>query len=260
MAQEGDYNPCFEKVPEDWEGRWRLLRTFVAGWHGIPLGTMRRPGSRVTEEETKLGRTLPPSFREWISFSDELLDGHWDRVWRDCYEVRRLEGHPAVSLMIQGEADTYWAVREDLLSEDDPPVDSYSLDYDAPKENSFAHKGQYSPRITSFVLKHLSYTLRGRGGRCFTEVEPTAQFRSQMRQSFAVSSRLDDIHVFENRNLVAVMFPDPPGPRWHLQAEAWKLIPSSVIPNCIRSLPKKAVSGIFDGEPGKGPSIVVRQG
>ena len=39
----------------------------------------------------------------------------------------------AISLMLQGEADYYWAVSEDNLSLEDPPVDGYLLDYDTEK-------------------------------------------------------------------------------------------------------------------------------
>ena len=50
----------------------------------------------------------------------------------------------------QGEGDRFWTVRDDLLLEDDPPVDVYSLNYDS------AHDA-YDGRINSFSEFALRY-------------------------------------------------------------------------------------------------------
>src|SRR5690242_6793161 len=33
-----DSEPIFRDVPDDWKGRWRLLREFTDRWHKLPLG------------------------------------------------------------------------------------------------------------------------------------------------------------------------------------------------------------------------------
>ena len=67
-----------------------------------PPGGASQSCPRVAEEESKLGLTLPPSFREWIRFADEPMARRTFGILRDRYEVTRLKDHPAISLMLQG--------------------------------------------------------------------------------------------------------------------------------------------------------------
>src|SRR4051812_36558630 len=69
-----DYEPAFQSVPDDWEGRWRLLREFAERWHGVPMGDVGRHADVIAETEATLGLELPPSFREWIAFASDLMD------------------------------------------------------------------------------------------------------------------------------------------------------------------------------------------
>ena len=163
MAEQKNYEPCFTDVPDDWHGRWTLLREFIRRWYGIPVGNVGEPSALVAEEEAKLGQSLPPSFREWISLCEQLLARDAFDILRDCYEVVRLKDHAAISLLIQGEADVYWAVKEENLNLDDPPVDWYPIDYEA-EGDPFIHAGELAPHITSFVLGQLAYYLQGNGG------------------------------------------------------------------------------------------------
>src|SRR5438270_867798 len=75
----------------------------------------------VAEVERKLRLTLPPAMREWVAFSRDLIDaGRFESVPRDVYEVEDLDGLSAVSLLLQGEADFYWAVQKENLQAADP--------------------------------------------------------------------------------------------------------------------------------------------
>src|SRR5262245_52762514 len=106
-----DYQPVFGSVPEDPSARWALIREFVRRWHGAVLGPVARTSPLVADEESKLGFPLPSALREWISFAEELIaQGIFGRVLRDGYCVSLLEEQDAVSLMLQGEGDLYWAI------------------------------------------------------------------------------------------------------------------------------------------------------
>ena len=234
MNPSDNYKPCFALIPDDWKGRWELLREFVRRWHRIPLGPVGITSPVVEQEETRLGVTLSPSLREWISFAQELIARQSFDILRDCYEVTRLEDHAAISLMLQGEADVYWAVNEMDLSQDDPPVTVYTLDYDAQEADRFVPDGNTFPHITGFLLEHLAYYLHGKGGGALVEVFADEAFLTEMRQAFPIYARFDHLHVFEAENIFALVFPASDAPQeGTLLVEVWKPIPRYHIPACI---------------------------
>src|SRR5947209_2954196 len=68
-----DCQPLFgHGIPRGWKKRWRLIREFVERWHGLPLGDVGGRAGEVREVEARLGRTLPPSLREWVAFAHDV--------------------------------------------------------------------------------------------------------------------------------------------------------------------------------------------
>jgi hypothetical protein len=161
MTEQHNYQPCFAGVPDTWDGRWTVLREFVRRWHGFSLGPIGRRSPFVEQEESKLGCKLPPAFREFISFSEELIAQNAFGILRDCYEVTRLEAHSAISFLLQGEGDHYWAVKLEDFNKEDPPVNTYYLEYE---KNEFVHAGMVSPSITSSLLGHMGHYLHAKKG------------------------------------------------------------------------------------------------
>lgn len=231
MTQQRDYLPCFAAVPDTWDGRWAVLREFVRRWHGFPLGPVGRHSSLVEQEQSKLGLALPPSFREYVSFSEELTAQNTFGILRDCYEVSRLEAHSAVSLLLQGEGDVYWAVKLEDFNEDDPPVNNYYLDYD---KSEFVHLSLDSPLITSWLLGHLAHFLCGKGGGFFVALKPTETFLADIRRAFPVTARFGDLQVFESENIFAMIAPPGFGDaEYHLLVEVYRPMPMKRIPDCV---------------------------
>jgi hypothetical protein len=230
-----DYEPCFARVPRTWKGRWELLREFTRRWHGADVGPVGRLPKRVAREEKKLGLQLPPSFREWISFADELIaKGLFSDLLRDCYEVKRLREHRAISLMIQGESDAYWAVKECNLRQSDPPVEYYALDYEADNP-TFFHRSQFASRITSFVLIHMAH-LCGKGG-AFGASVPSRTTVNELQAAFPVASAFGELIVLENTNVFGLVFPDCYG-----DPKQQRIIVAAYKPPFQRWVPKKALA------------------
>jgi uncharacterized protein (TIGR02996 family) len=96
-----DYEPVFRDVPDDWRGRWRLLREFVERWYGIPAGDVggRRRESRQLERRLRV--TVSPAVREWVVFRADI-GASWQRVFRDLYHVRHLETEPRFPCCFSG--------------------------------------------------------------------------------------------------------------------------------------------------------------
>ena len=79
-----DCPPTFAHVPSNWQDWWRAIRVFAERWHR--LHSLPDVGGRTTEiqeTETRLGRQLPPSLKEWVAFAHALVD------WND--QARRTD-------------------------------------------------------------------------------------------------------------------------------------------------------------------------
>ncbi len=208
-------SPIFPKdIPYNPQKRFDLIRHFIESWYEIQL-----PNQDVTKEiqyiEKKTGLTLPIAFRQYILLSYQLMnleyvyengmkgDGY-GLCFRDDYEVKKLEEHKALSLMIQGEQDFYWAVKYDDLDKDDPPIQGYLLDYDDPTNKKFDHYCQIAPTLTSFVLDHL-FTYLSRHSSFGRQVTRNNAVLSILQKSFQHYTRFDDIDIFEDENRLACL-------------------------------------------------------
>src|SRR5262245_22148173 len=118
-------------IPDGLKERWRLIREFVERWYDIPLPDAGGREQEVREAEARLGRTMPPAVREWVAFAHDLRRYPEDGVvLRDVYQMKALDGHAAVSLLLQGEGDYHWAVRHSDLALPDPPVYGFHWDHE----------------------------------------------------------------------------------------------------------------------------------
>src|SRR5262245_9267728 len=117
-------------IPDGWRERWRLIREFTERWHRIPLGDVGGRQQEIAEAEARLGRTLPPSVREWVAFAHDSGYQSYGSliVFRDPYQMQPIRDQPAISLILQSEGDYHWAVRYDELGRADPPVHGYNWD------------------------------------------------------------------------------------------------------------------------------------
>ena len=245
QAGASDYQPCFSGSLETYLERWQAIRTFVTRWHGIPLSPAGASSAVAEGSNAQFGLRLPPSFHEYVAFADELSAlprklGPYDStafsILRDNYRIERLEDHQATSLMLQGEGDFYWAVRDEYLTEDDPPVDGYHLTDDA---GTFEYFGAFGP-ITTFILDHMTgIYLRGRGGSFNVDIDPTDAILKEMRASFQVYAEFGPLRIFEMEKIIAHVRPNPygdPTDPFVLTVEVWRPIPRERIPACVLAL------------------------
>lgn len=196
-------------VPDGYKERWRLIRAFVERWHGLSLGDVGGRKNEVRATEKRLGRTLPPSLREWVAFAFDFRKNPDDTcVFRDGYRMTELAGHPAVSLLLQCEGDYHYAVRHQDFELDDPPVYGFLFDYDndAPEaaENKFIMDRNHplTPTLTEFVLQYGMSCTRGKGGGFGTEVAKPAKLRRDLIAAFDVRAQFGNMELFESDNLL----------------------------------------------------------
>jgi uncharacterized protein (TIGR02996 family) len=250
-----DYEPVFRDVPVDWKGRWRLLREFIERWHGIPMPDVGGRVLEVEQTEKELGCRLPLSVREWIAFGSDLMhQQRFDQVLRDWHMVKRLDDLAAISLMLQAEGDFYWAIKEEDLAVADPPVQGYVLDWEHEAEHRFVAYGPspFAPRLTNFVMGHMSCFLHGVGGGFGADVRAAAELTTLTRQltkAFPSHAQFDDLSVFEATNVIVLLGPSRYGDNEpHLMVEVWKPILRQHLPaflwECIRG--GGSFHGMFD--------------
>jgi uncharacterized protein (TIGR02996 family) len=240
-----DYEPVFREVPEDWQGRWRLIRELLERWYGIPLGDVGGHRNEVRLREGRLSFRLPPGMKEWIalyadlrpkssrggrpSYQSERMSA-WAKVFRDNFHVQHLQDLAAVSLMLQWERDLYYAVRTEHLHVEDPPVDVYGLATGSGLGSRFVHRGLIFPQVTTFAFYHINFRL--------TQGVSTGCLRSPLRSqrdglelanaAFPVRSRFGEVRFFETTNLLAWVERD------YLLVKAARPLSRPEFPACLR--------------------------
>jgi hypothetical protein len=203
----------------------------------------------MREEETNLGLVLPPSFREWISLASELTEkDQFENIFRDYYEVIRLEEASAVTLMVIAEGDSYWAVMEENLILPDPPTDSYGIDFEyTGDEERFIFYSRESHHISIFILRYLAWHMEMHSRGWFIDGEVTDDLLTMLKNSFPVWSSLDDIEVFEKANIIAILFRDV----WREAGNAifvkfWQPVAKEEIPECLyERLHKESIASML---------------
>lgn len=215
-----DYYPVFTNISKDVSERWRKIRKFLETWHTLEIPTVDYSGE-LENIEADLKVKLPTSFKNYITLSKQLLNVNtsypngymtnaFSRVFRDCFEVKALAEHQAISLMLQAEGDFYWAVRRSDLYVEDPAVHGYLLDYDSSTPNKFDHFGCLYSSLTSFVLVHLfTYLQKAHGSGFGALIENKGAALALLEGCFASHATVDDVDIFEGENMLALLHKDP---------------------------------------------------
>lgn len=109
----------------DRQDRWSLLKDFVAEWHTPLQEGDGYSATELDEAERRLGFALPPALREWYQLAgqrDELFAN--DPYGFSCPQELSIEkdDHEVLWLFVETQADVSWGIRQQDLSQDDPPV------------------------------------------------------------------------------------------------------------------------------------------
>jgi hypothetical protein len=215
-----DYYPVFTNVSKDVSERWERIRKFLETWHTLEIPRLDY-ANELENIEADLGVQLPTSFKNYITLSKQLLsmntsypNGYetnaFSRVFRDYFEIKLLEEHRAISMLLQAEGDFYWAVKKTDLHVEDPAVHGYLLDYDSLTSNKFDHFGHLYSSLTSFVLVHLFTYLQKVDGSGFGAlIEHKQAALALLEDCFASHATVDGVDIFESKNMLAFLHEDP---------------------------------------------------
>jgi hypothetical protein len=196
----------FNTTSATYQQAWEFIKALVKEWHEVDIDwDIESYHSQVAALEKQIGIALPASFKEWYCFLQTMQASHqW--LFRDSYRIQYEPEHRAVSLLIQGESDYYWAVKQENCAFDDPPVDGYRLDVES-TELRFLWDQTWSARLSFFAIKYLldyHYSFKGIGGydaSGLDEQEALAVFRKELGQEILI----ENYHIFKGGGVIAVI-------------------------------------------------------
>ncbi|MFO1042775.1 MAG: hypothetical protein U0941_13365 [Planctomycetaceae bacterium] len=222
----------------DWSANWLAFDRFVREW----LNTTFIRNSESTEIDTlerSAGIRLSASAREWCAFA--LASPNLDHFsWRDCLVVEPVRGNDAVSLLIQGEADYYWAIETENLSLPDPPVIGYGMDYDS-NETAFEKAGMWAPTVTAFALDYFLSYLHSPGGGFSVRLSSKHFDQSKLLAEFGPPVCFGHLKLFHLDGVLVVMGGLPPSWRHEvISVEIQTKRPFNRLPQLVQSLAKDA--------------------
>lgn len=205
------------KLPNeaDWRENWEFIDQFIREWLG--LSNFRRPSqdSEIEQIEKRLSTSLPDSAKEWVNFAfaSEQIENQFS--FRDCLEIERRSDHDAISILVQGEDDFFWAIKACGLENSDPPISAYYLDYDDPDE-CFVEQGPWAPSLTTFAFDYLLTYLHPRGGTFSTRTEKRDDVLSQIAEGLVPVSKFGHLNLIITEDMIA--FTSDTEGSWHRSA------------------------------------------
>ena len=200
-------NLCFQDISSKPTSHWSSIRKFISVWHDVKFQHSTRYQSELMKAEELICGPIPTSLQEWIRLCCDLIDQNKEGCFRDYFVIERVPGHDAIGFLLQCEGDVYWAVQQEDMKLDNPPITTYLLDYDADHEK-FDRFDQNTSCFTEFVLKHLSYFVYPKGGSFHVQVNNGEAIKEQFKQYFNVSVTVGHLHIYESDDKVFFLFPD----------------------------------------------------
>jgi hypothetical protein len=234
MCYGTECEPVFRHPPKDWKEWWRLVREFTERWRRISLADVGGRQDELQATSAQLGRELPPSMCEWVAFAHDVrTSSDYHNVLRDVYQMEELQGHSAISLLLQCEGDYHWAVRHTDLTIPDPPVYGFHWDFEAPDpENTFvldaSNPNPVAEALSQFALSYsLSYA-HGTGGGFGTDVDDSEELLRQLEEAFPVHFVLREMEIFEKNNMLVRL--NHWRDREYISVEVFKPLPRAELP------------------------------
>lgn len=229
-----DCEPVFgHGIPEGWKERWRLIREFTEHWHGRPMSDVGGHAEEIAAVEARLGRTLPPSIREWLAFAHDVRTSpHYLDVLRDTCTMKQVEGYSALSLLLQCEGDYHWAVRHEDLTLPDPPIYGFHWDFENENEEVFVpdENNPIYATVTAFALNYVMDYTHAQGGGFGTSIRDPTQLRRDLQSAFPVHCHFDHQEIFEADNILIRLFASAEFMEARFSVEVAKPMPREAIP------------------------------
>src|SRR5262249_5676333 len=148
-------------------------------------------------------------------------------------QMRPLEGHPYLSLLLQAEGDVHWAVRYDDLHPADPPVHVFFRDWDHPTAFALSGHAPAAPSVSWFALEYLMNYTYGDGGGLGVALARPDETAGELATALPVRCRFEGMEAFEGDNILARIVRSWWSPDARLDVALWKRLPREAVPEAI---------------------------
>lgn len=202
------FQPIFVRHPESWREWWQAVRDFAGGWYGVDLGAVRAWSAHVEDIGRSAGVTLPPGIHEWACFASDLEQaGLLGPAMRDRLTLGWVEQLRVITLLTLVEGDVAFAVGEQHLSLDDPPVDVWMVN--GREWNDWTLWRRHTDSTSLFALEHLLGYLHAPGGGFLTDVEPATELLDRLATLGRSRIKIGPAVLIEGEDLVIRIGPSP---------------------------------------------------
>jgi hypothetical protein len=195
----------FQSIPEDWQGRWRLLRRYAERLYGITLSDIGRIPPHARRLESKLDQRLPPTVIEWMAFTQDLLKAS-ERAASDLahYKLQAKEmAEQQATALNQAYEGRRWGVAYRDLGQDDPPVRSYTF---VQRRNEYVVRPSHGRvPVTEFALHTLVHDGWSNFARIGSGLEDVDEFLATLPKSVAISEPFGSLRFIEGEKWIAVV-------------------------------------------------------
>ncbi len=222
--------------PEDWRGRWRLIREFCECWHFIPTGDVRRRAEEVRAEEARVGFPFPPGLREYVAYAHDAGTGYDNGriAHRDPYTMWHLPGVNALSIMAIGEGGIHWAVRGEDMAQDDPLITTFGCDMDETAFERLDDQGYPQERLTDFVRGFvMNYAPHGGRLGAMVPVAEAAALEAALDAALPVRFLRHGQQAWEGEGILVRLGPSPHRASHDLWVETRRGLPWQKVPDFL---------------------------
>jgi uncharacterized protein (TIGR02996 family) len=234
-------------IPDGWRERWRLIREFTERWHRVPMGDVGGRQVEIAGAETRLGRTLPISVREWIAF---MYDAHAGTLnYADCTtDLGPLPRQPALSLLSQWLGGQHWAIRNDELEQSDPLVRCYAWFFRTRDEMGYEEDAAADVLpVTEFGLRYAFGSLPSdtEGGAAI--LQSTDPFIGEVTENLPVSARCGSLDLYEADKLLIAIAPSLWPQKLRVEVKIGPPLTSETAPPFVRAFLER-LPVIYEGD------------
>ncbi len=207
----------FSEVPDDYKSRWRILRELAERWWGVPMPDIGGPLTPVPEKSKLEPRewksvddalnnpatVIPASMREWMYFVRDLQVGleYFDGGFGNGHHFSDSEDEIHF-LQLEGNRELVFVEGENR-SEPDPTIRRSGI-----IERTRDESVLIGARI-SFLALHLILVQWCNEDHwdAYGDYKLDEDILNQCTKFFSLQTRLDDIHIFEKEDAIAIWAP-----------------------------------------------------
>ncbi len=197
-------------IPDGWRERWRLIREFTERWHRVPMGDVGGRQFEIFQPQHGVGRTLPPSVWEWVTFARDAGAGESSRGLQSEDYLSCHDEFEAIALQMETDWSgySYSAVRYEDLGQPDPPLYSYLVGFGS---STPGWRGDVPCPTSAFFLWHvLDYFANNRwgvggppGGTFHSSLDqPDDELARRLSAAFPVQVQFMSCEMYEADNIL----------------------------------------------------------